>query len=70
MARSPRRRIRLASVADGLAIRRGPVGPDNLHQLDTSNGCRDHTLLPSAASFARRPDRAHVLPAEISREGV
>jgi len=42
----------------------------HLRRLDTSHGCRDHTLLPSAASFARRPDRAHVLPAEISREGV
>jgi len=68
--RAPRRRIRLASVADGLAIDRSPVGPDNLHQLDTSNGCQDHTVLPSAASLARRPDRAHVLPAEVSREGV
>src|SRR5205823_9374082 len=35
----------------------GPVGPDNLHQLDTSHGCQDHTVLPSAASFTRRLDR-------------
>jgi hypothetical protein len=27
-----------------------PVGPDDLHRLDTSNGCQNHTLLPSAAS--------------------
>jgi hypothetical protein len=31
----------------------GPVGLDNLHQLDTSNGCRNHTVLPSAASSSR-----------------
>jgi hypothetical protein len=53
MARSSRSRIPLASVADGLAIDRNPVGLDDLHRLDTSNGCRNHTLLPSAAS----PDR-------------
>ena len=57
MPRSPRRRIRLASVADGLAIHRSPVGLDDLHQLDTSNGCQDHTVLPSAASLTRRLDR-------------
>ena len=68
MARSPRRRIRLASVADGLAIDRGPVGPDNLHQLDTSHGCQDHTLLPSAASSTRTLPPAHVLPEEILAE--
>jgi hypothetical protein len=48
--RSPRRRIRLASVANGLAIHRSPVGLDNLHQLDTSNGCQDHTALPYASA--------------------
>src|SRR3954463_15891938 len=37
------------SLTDWRSIE-GPVGPDNLHQLDTSNGCQNHTLLPSAAS--------------------
>jgi len=35
-----------------------PVGlPANLRRLDTSNGCQDHTVLPSAASLTRRFDR-------------
>jgi hypothetical protein len=51
---SPRRRIRLATVADGLAIHRKPGWAlVNLHQLDTSNGCQDHTALPSAASSSQ-----------------
>src|SRR2546423_14430671 len=38
----------------------GPVGPTCLHQLDTSNGCQDHTALPSAAtSFVSTPQIAH-----------
>jgi hypothetical protein len=49
---SPRSRIPLASVADGLAIDRSPVGPTISISLDTSNGCQDHTVLPSAASLA------------------
>ena len=68
MPRSPRRRIPFASVADGLAIYRGPVGPDNLHQLDTSNGCQDHTVLPSAASSSHTPRPARMLPEEVSTE--
>jgi hypothetical protein len=48
--RSPRRRIPLASVADGLKDCRNPVGSTRLRQLDTSNGCQDHTALPYAAS--------------------
>jgi hypothetical protein len=31
-----------------------PVGPTCLHELDTSNGCQDHTALPSAASICRQ----------------
>jgi hypothetical protein len=46
----------------------GPVGPDNLHQLDTSNGCQDHTLLPSAASSRHTPRPARMLPEEVSTE--
>jgi hypothetical protein len=30
-----------------------------IHELDTSNGCQDHTALPSAAAFANRT-RRHV----------
>ena len=53
IARSPRRRIRLVTVADGLKDCLNPVGPTRLRQLDTSNGCQDHTVLPYAASRLR-----------------
>jgi hypothetical protein len=43
IARSPRRRIRLASVVSELTAYLSPVGPARLRQLDTSNGCQDHT---------------------------
>jgi hypothetical protein len=46
----------------------GPVGPDNLHQLDTSNGCQDHTVLPSAASSSHTLQPARMLPEEVSTE--
>ncbi|MEH2568550.1 hypothetical protein V1289_008177 [Bradyrhizobium sp. AZCC 2289] len=46
---SPRRRIRLVTVADGLKDCQNPVGSTPLRQLDTSNGCQDHTVLPYAA---------------------
>src|SRR6202043_866406 len=37
-----------------------PVGPTCLRQLDTSNGCQDHTTSPSAAtSFVSVPSIAH-----------
>ena len=68
MPRSPRSRIPLASVADGLAIDRSPVGPDNLHRLDTSNGCQDHAVLPSAASSSHTLQPARMLPEEVSTE--
>jgi len=54
MPRSPRRRIRLVTVAAGLmAI---PIRSDRLshRQLDTSNGCRNHTVLPYAATRLRQ----------------
>ena len=47
---SPRRRIRLVTVIGGLAACPHPVGSTHLHQLDTSNGCQDHTVLPYAAT--------------------
>jgi len=28
-------------------------GPQNLRRLDTSNGCQDHTALPSANAFRK-----------------
>jgi hypothetical protein len=60
MARSPRRRIRLVTVAAGLMASR--IRSDRLRhrQLDTSNGCRNHTLLPYAsAPFVLRAVVAH-----------
>ena len=50
MARSPRRRIGLVTVADELKDCLNPVGSTRLRQLDTSNGCQDHTASPYAAT--------------------
>src|SRR6266700_1248509 len=55
MAYSPWRRIRLATIA-GEWMARTPGWACDLRRLDTSNGCQDHTLLPSASApfvFAR-----------------
>jgi hypothetical protein len=59
---SPRRRIRLATVISELTAHPRPVGPTCLRQLDTSNGCQDHTASPYAAtSFVCTPfDRSRV----------
>src|SRR5438552_1464079 len=40
-----------------------PVGPTCLRQLGTSNGCQDHTTLPSAGKrhSSRAPQIAHEL---------
>jgi hypothetical protein len=60
MPRSPRRRIRLVTVAAGLMA--VPIRLDRIsrRQLDTSNGCQDHTVLPYAsASFVWRALIAH-----------
>jgi hypothetical protein len=57
---SPRRRIRLVTVAAGLMAL--PIRLDRGHhrQLGTSNGCRDHTVLPYAsAPFVLRAGIAH-----------
>src|SRR3981189_3678846 len=68
---SPRRRIRLVTVIGELTAWLSPVGPTCLRQLDTSNGCQDHTALPSATtSFVCAPfDRSRVFrhPALRSR---
>ena len=54
MPRSPRRRIRLASVVGELTADSNPVGLRlRLRQFGTSNGCRDHTVLPYAAADCR-----------------
>ena len=60
--RSPRRRIRLVTVVGELAASPRPVGPACLRQLDTSNGCQNHTASPYAsASFVCAPfDRSRV----------
>ena len=43
-------------------------GSKNLRRLDTSNGCQDHTVLPSAASSRHTPRPARMLPEEVSTE--
>src|SRR5256885_12044122 len=47
---SPRRRIRLATVAGELAARIARLSFANLRRLDTSHGCQDHTVLPYATA--------------------
>ena len=52
---SPRRRIRLVTVAAGLMAGRIRLDRCRHRQLDTSNGRQDHTVLPYAsASFVLR----------------
>ncbi len=58
MPRSPRRRIRLATVAAGLIADRTRLGRFRHRQLGTSNGCRDHTVLPYATSVVRLARRS------------
>src|SRR6202163_1246320 len=60
--RSPRRRIRLVTVIGELTAYPRPVGPTRLRQLDTSNGCRNHTTSPYATTpFVCTPfDRSRV----------
>ena len=62
ITRSPRRRIRLVTVIGELTASPHPVGPTCLRQLDTSNGCRNHTTSPYAsAPFVCTPfDRSRV----------
>ena len=55
MARSPRRRIRLVTVTGGLRFCRTRLSSQHLRRFDTSNGCRNHTLLPYAATRLRQP---------------
>jgi hypothetical protein len=62
IARSPWRRIRLVTIVGELTAYPHPVGPTRLRQLDTSNGCQDHTASPYAsAPFVCAPfDRSRV----------
>jgi hypothetical protein len=62
ISRSPRRRIRLVTVVGELAASPRPVGPACLRQLDTSNGCQNHTTSPYATTpFVCAPfDRSRV----------
>jgi hypothetical protein len=53
MPRSPRRRIRLVAVAAGLMADRSGRNRCRHRQLGTSNGCRDHTVLPYATNAVR-----------------
>ena len=62
MPRSPRRRIRLVTVAAGLIADRIRLDRFRHRQLGTSNGCRNHTVLPYATTpFVCAPfDRSRV----------
>ena len=52
---SPWRRVRLVTIVGGLNGDRAWLGRSRLRQLDTSNGCQDHTVLPYAlAPFVLR----------------
>jgi hypothetical protein len=65
ITRSPRRRIRLVTVVGELTAYPRPVGPTRLRQLDTSNGCRNHTTSPYAsASFVCAPFDRSRAPAQ------
>jgi hypothetical protein len=65
MPSSPRRRIRLASVASGLKGCLSPVGLTRLRRLDTSNGCQDHTVLPYAATRTKDLDELSAAPPKL-----
>jgi hypothetical protein len=54
ITRSPRRRIRLVTVIGELTEYPRPVGPTLLRRFDTSNGCRNHTTSPYAATRLRQ----------------
>ena len=56
---SPRRRIRLVTVACRSGFGRTRLGSKSLRKLGTSNGCRDHTVLPYAR-YVVRPARRGV----------
>jgi hypothetical protein len=61
---SPRRRIRLVTVAAGLMADQIRLDRYSHRQLGTSNGCRDHTVLPYAAT-STNPSAGRVPAAEV-----
>src|SRR5437879_3854514 len=68
---SPRRRIRLVTVVSGLAVLRKPGRAcKNLRRLDTSNGCQDHTVLPSATRLRQEASPAVHTRRSIRETGV
>jgi hypothetical protein len=73
MARSPWRRIRLASIVGELTVCIARSGFANLRRLDASHGRQNHTLLPyaSAPFVCRAADRsqAKARPAIPQRSG-
>jgi hypothetical protein len=65
MPRSPRRRIRFATVAPRIDGDAEPGWAEVASKgLGISNGCQDHTVLPSAATSTISPT-GHVLPTEF-----
>ena len=54
---SPRRRIRLVTVASGFKVDRTRLGRLHLRWLDISNGCQNHTPSPYAARPRKTPRR-------------
>jgi len=54
ISRSPRRRIPVCHRRLRIKSCLSPVGPTRLHRLGISNGCRNHTVLPYAATRLRQ----------------
>ena len=50
---SPATNSFLSPSLSGLTVQRTRLGSQNLRQLDTSNGCQDHTTSPYAATSPR-----------------
>src|SRR5882757_3716673 len=55
------------TVACGLRLCQTRLDPQNLRRLDISNGCRNHTLLPYAATFLHASSGGRVRPADMWR---
>src|ERR1700744_6630742 len=54
MPRSPWRRIRLVTIIRRIGLIETRLGRLRLRRLDTSNGCQDHTVCPSATTRLRQ----------------
>src|SRR5215218_10273808 len=68
MPSSPWRRIPLASIAGELTARIARLSFANLRRLDASNGRQNHTVLPYAASSAKKLQPAECRPTEAITE--